>query len=59
MYIGLTRPAALPQVIAEVVDVGQVGPDTLPLLIAEDLLIEVDLGHKRTATIPLEIWEKS
>ena len=30
---------------------------TLPLLIVEDMLIEVDLGIKRPGTIPLEIGE--
>ena len=53
--IGLKRPVTLPQSIAEFLDVGQVWPDTLPLVIAEDMLIEVDLGHNIPSTIPLEI----
>ena len=58
MDVGLKIPATLPQVIAEVVDVGQVWPDTLNIIIADDVLIEVDIGHKRLATIPLAIMEQ-
>ena len=53
--IGLLIPATLPQVITEVRGVGQVHPDTLPLVIVEDKLIEVDLGHKIPANISLAI----
>ena len=55
MSIGLKIPPTLSQVIVEVVGVGQVLPATLPLIIAEDVLIEVDICNKRTATIPLSI----
>ena len=55
MDIGLKRPGTLPQLIMEVVDLGQVLPDTLPLVIAEDVLIEVDLSHKRPASLTLDI----
>ena len=37
--ISLLRLATLPQVIADIVDVGQVLPGTLPLVITEDMLI--------------------
>ena len=58
MEIGTKRPATLSQVITEVVDVGQVWPATLLLVIAEDMFIEVDLGHKRPSTFSLEIGEE-
>ena len=57
MGIGLKRPEFLPQVIAEVVDLGQVWPDTIPLVITVDMLIEVNLDHKRPVTLPLAIGE--
>ena len=53
--IGLKIPATLPQVITEVVYLGRVLPATLPLVIVEDMLIEVDIGHKRPAILPIEI----
>ena len=40
----IKRPATLPKVIVEVVYVGQVLTDTLPLVIAEDMLIVRILG---------------
>ena len=55
--VGLKRTATLTQVIVEVVDIGQVWPATIPLVIAEDMLIEVDLCHKRSATLPIVIRE--
>ena len=54
MDIGLKRPATLILVIAEVVDLGQVFPATIHLLIAEDMLIEVNMGHKRPSTLIIE-----
>ena len=51
----IKRPATLPKVIVEVVYVGQVLTDTLPLVIAEDMLIEVDMYHNIPATLPLVI----
>ena len=51
--IGLKIPSTLPQVIAKVVDVDQVWPATIPLVIAEDSSVWVDLGHKRPYTLPL------
>ena len=58
MDIGILRPAALPQVNAEVVYICILRPSTIPLVIAEDKLAEVDLGHKRPATIPLAIGKQ-
>ena len=49
------RPATLLQVIAEFVDIGQVLPSTINLVIVEDMFIDVDLGHKRPDTITLLI----
>ena len=53
--LGLEISATLTQLIAEVVDVGQVLPATITLVTTEDILIDVDLGHKRPDTLPLEI----
>ena len=53
--IGLLRPSTLTEVIVEVMDVGLFIIDTLPLIIAEDVLVDVDLGHKRPDTITPEI----
>ena len=57
--IGLLRPSTHPQVIANVLGIGLLIPTTLPLIIAEDIkvvmLVEVDLGQKRPANLPLEI----
>ena len=58
MDIGLLRPSKITRVIAEVVEVGQVRPKTLPLVIVKDMLIKVDLGHKRSENVPLEIREQ-
>ena len=33
-------------------------PDTLPIVIMEDMLVEVDLCHNTPATIPLAIGEQ-
>ena len=55
--LGLNRPAIIHQGIAEVVEVGQVLPDNFTLVIAEDMLIEADLVHKRPATITISIRE--
>ena len=55
MYIGIKIPDTLLQVTAEVMELGQVLPDTLPLIIADDMLIEVDIGHKIPANLPPEI----
>ena len=52
---GIMRQENIPQVIAEVVDVVQVLPDTLPTVIMVDMLIGVDIGHKRADTLPIEI----
>ena len=49
--IGLKRPATLYQLVMEVGDVGQVLPATIPLIITEDMLIEVDLVHNRPSTL--------
>ena len=53
--ICIKRPATITQVIAEFMGVGQVLTDTLPLVIAEDMLIEVDMYHNIPATLPLVI----
>ena len=56
MYIGLLRLATIPQVIVEVVKVMDIGfniPSTPPQVIAEDMLIEADLGHNRPSNILL------
>ena len=55
---GLKRTSTQPQVIEEVVDVGQVLPATLPLVAVEDMLIGADLGHKITSTILLAITKQ-
>ena len=59
MDIGLSRPAKITRVIAEADEVGQVRPYTLHLVIVKDMLIKVDLGHKRSENVPLEIRNKS
>ena len=51
----LERPATLPQVIVEFVDIDQVLRDTITIVIAEDMLIEVDTCQNITDTIPLAI----
>ena len=56
--IGPRRLANTPQVITEVVDGGKVWPENIPLVIAEGMLIEVDLGHKRTPTLTFVIGEQ-
>ena len=56
--IVIKRPATLPQVITEVLGVVQVLPGTLTLAIAEYMLIELDIVHKISATIPLLIGEQ-
>ena len=53
--IGLKRPATLHQVITEVVDLGEVLSSTIHVVTAEDVLIELYLGHKRLDTLPPEI----
>ena len=55
MGIGLLRPSTLPQVIVEFANVGLLIPANFPLVIAEDMLLEVDLGHKIPANITLAI----
>ena len=55
--IDLNRPDTPPLVIDEVVELCQVLPATLPLIITEDMLIEVDLGNKIPVTHPLEMRE--
>ena len=54
--IGLLIPATLSQLITEVVDVVQFYPDIITLVIAEYMLIEVDLSHKIPDTLTLTIW---
>ena len=51
----LLRPATLTQVIVEVVDIGQVWPANINLLLNEDMLIELDIGHKIPDNMNLEI----
>ena len=51
--IGLKIPDTIHQLIAEVVDVCHFLISNLPLLIAEDMLVAVSLGHRRPFTIPL------
>ena len=53
--IGIKIPATLTQVTAEFVDVVQVWPSTITLVIEEDILIEVDIGHKIPDNLPLAI----
>ena len=48
MNIGILRPSTLPKVIMEVEELGILTPETLPLVITDDMLVEVDLVHKRT-----------
>ena len=50
--IGIKRQSTLPHVFLGVVDVGQVLQDTLSLVIAEYMLIEVDICHNRPSTLP-------
>ena len=49
--ISLLISATIPQLIPEVVDIGLLRPGNIPLVTAEDMLVEVDLGHKRPATL--------
>ena len=58
MGIVFKRPASLPLVITEFVEKGQVLPATTPLLTTEDMLIQVNLHHKRPSTLPLTIREQ-
>ena len=51
----LLRPATLTQVIVEVVDIGQVWPANINLLLNEDMLIKLDIGHKIPDNMNLEI----
>ena len=53
--IGLLIPDTLPHIIREIVDIGLLRTDNLPLIVVEDTLVEADIGHKMTATIPLAI----
>ena len=55
VYIGLLIPVNIPQLIMDFVVVGQVFPATFNIVITEDIFIEVDIGHKRPATITLAI----
>ena len=49
-------------VTVEVMGIGILRPSTITLVTAEDIilvmLVEVDLGHKRPSTLPLEIVEQ-
>ena len=56
--LSLLIPATPPEVIEEVVYIGQVLPATINILITKDMLIEVDLGNKIPATLPLAIGEQ-
>ena len=51
----ILRLAKLTQVIEEVMDVGQVRPATMPLVMAVDMLIYVDLGQNIPDTLTLAI----
>ena len=55
--MGILIPVTLPQIIAEVADIDILIPSTIYLVITEDIivvmLLEVDLGYKIPATIPL------
>ena len=51
--IGIKRSANLTQLIADVVNLGQVLSATIHLVIVEDMLIEVDPYHKRPSAITL------
>ena len=53
--IFLMRPATIPQVTAEVVVIGLLIPATITLVIADNMLVEVDICHKKPATLPLTI----
>ena len=53
--IDLLRPANFFQVIVESVDIGILRPDTIPILIKYDMLVETYLGHNISATLPLVI----
>ena len=55
MGLGILRPATLHQVIAEFLEVGILIPATIPLVIAEDMLVYMNLGHKRPSALPLAI----
>ena len=57
MDIGLLIPSTIPQVTTEVVDIGILIPATITQVITEDMLVEVDLGHNRPATLTPEIGE--
>ena len=61
MDIALLIPATLSLIITEVVKVLYIGikiSATLPQLIAEDTLIEVDLCYKKPANILIKIREQ-
>ena len=46
VYIILLRPYNIPKLIVGVVDVGILRLASLCVAIVEDMLVEVDLGHK-------------
>ena len=53
--IGILIPDTLTQVIVKFMDVVQVLKAILNIIIAEDMMIEVDLGHKIPATFTIPI----
>ena len=59
--IGLLRPATIPQLTAEVVDIDILILSYLPFVSADDIIlvtvVEVDIGHKRPANLYLSIRE--
>ena len=60
--IDVLRPANIPQVIVEVVKIGLLRTATIPQVIIEDIIVvmsvEMDIGHKIPATIPLVVGEQ-
>ena len=62
LHVDLIISVTLPQVIAEVVDIGILRPATLPLVILEYIivvmLLEMDLDHKRLDTLTLNTREQ-
>ena len=58
MDIGILRLGTITQVIADVVDLGILRPATILLIIVENMLIEVDLGHQIPANITLTIRDQ-
>ena len=53
--IGLSRQISLLQVVVECMDIGILIPENLIVVIAEDVMVEVDIFSERPAIFPIKI----